>query len=321
MTNDDAVVKAGGVLDADQQAVLDGTEQVLGAPLNEMPIGEARRRMDELHALIPPGPEMHAVHDVVVPGPDGEVPLRVYVPAPAADLPVLLWIHGGAFAFGRLDYFDSSCAELAARAAAIVVSVDYRLVPEHPFPAGAEDSYAALVWVADKIADYGGDPARIAIGGDSAGGCIAAALALMARDRSGPGLVYQLLAYPALDDVVSNDEFSHVQVVNRAVHEHFWSLYAPSSEDRENPYCAPFKAEDLSGLPPAFVVVPEVDVMRDAQISYAERLAAAGVPTRCEVYPGTAHGFFLATGAIKRAEIAMGEAMADLRAGFDRASA
>ncbi|MBS1894921.1 MAG: alpha/beta hydrolase [Actinobacteria bacterium] len=308
-------------LDPDQQAVVDGTEQILGAPLNEMPIDEARRRMQELYALVPPGPKMHAVQDVTAPGPNGDVPLRIYVPSADQGLPVLLWIHGGAFAFGEPDFFDSSCSELADRASAVVVSVDYRLAPEHPFPAGVEDSYAALVWVAERIAEFGGDPERIAIGGDSAGGGIAAAVTLMARDRSGPGLVYQLLAYPALADVVSNDEFSEVQVINRPVYEHFWDLYAAAPEDRENPYCVPIKAADLSGLPPAFVVVPEVDAMRDSQVRYADRLSQAGVPTRCEVYPGTAHGFLLATGAISRADLAMGEVIGDLRAAFDQAAA
>ncbi|MGH2937596.1 MAG: alpha/beta hydrolase [Solirubrobacterales bacterium] len=321
MSNGDAGPRGNGALDADQQAVVDGTEQILGAPLNEMPIDEARARMEELYALVPPGPAMHAVHEVSAPGPDGDVGLRVYVPTADQGLPVLVWIHGGAFAFGEPDYFDSSCSELADRATALVVSVDYRLAPEHPFPAGVEDSYAALRWVAEQISEFGGDPDRIAIGGDSAGGGIAAAVALMARDRSGPSLVYQLLAYPALDDIVSNDEFSDVQVINRPVYEHFWNLYAATPEDHENPYCVPIKAADLSGLPPAFVVVPAVDAMRDSQVHYAERLAEAGVPTRCEVYPGTAHGFLLATGAISRAEIAMGEVIGDLRAAFDRASA
>ncbi|MGH2937597.1 MAG: alpha/beta hydrolase [Solirubrobacterales bacterium] len=307
-----------GVLDPEAQAVVEGMEGAFGAPLNELPIDQARERMTAMHALLPPGPEMHAVHDVAAPGPDGDVPLRIYVPSAEPGLPVLIWIHGGAWVFGELDYFDASCSDLAARAGAIVVSVGYRLAPEHPFPAGPEDSYAALLWVADHISEFGGDPGRIAVGGDSAGGNLTAAVTMMARDRSGPSIVYQLLIYPAMDDgEISNEEFVNEKVMPRASHGYFWDLYAPRPEDRENPYCVPINAADLSGLPPAFVVVPAADWMRDSQIRYAELLREAGVPTRLEVYEGMPHGFLLATASIKRADLALDEVAADMRAAFD----
>jgi acetyl esterase len=303
-------------LPAEAQAIVDGTEAVLGAPLNEMPIELARERMAHLGTLAPPGPRMIATYDLTAPGPAGDVPVRIYVPREAPRLPVLLWLHGGAWAFGGLDMFDPTCSELAAAADAIVVSAEYRLAPEHRFPAGLEDCYAALAWVAETIGQYGGDPARIAVGGDSAGGNLAAALTLLARDRSGPAIAFQLLVYPSVMLRVSNDEFSDAQVTNRAMAEHFWDLYISSEHDREDPYCAPMCAEDLSGLPPAFVVVPEVDPTRDDQERYAERLAAAGVRARALRYPGTFHGFFAATAALESARQAMADATSELRDAF-----
>jgi acetyl esterase len=247
--------------------------------------------------------------------------MRIYVPSDRRGLPVLIWIHGGAWVFGEMDYFDPSCADLAVRAETIVVSVDYGLAPEHPFPAGVEDSYAALLWVAEHIAEFGGDADRIAIGGDSAGGGIAAGVTMMARDRSGPRLVYQLLVYPAVDDGgASNEEYLNEKVMPRGAGDYFWNLYAPSPGDRENPYCVPARAADLSGLPPAFVVVPGADWMRDSQIHFAERLREAGVPTRHEVYEGMPHGFLLASASIKRADAALTEVADDMRAAFDRAA-
>jgi acetyl esterase len=310
--------RTAALLPPDAQAIVDGTEAFLGAPLNEMPLEQARRRLAELGALTPAGPVMLATHDVTAPGPAGDVPVRVYVPREGTDLPVVLWLHGGAYAFGGIDSFDPTCSELAEKADAIVLSVEYRLAPEHRFPAGVEDCYAVLVWAAETIADYGGDPSRIAVAGDSAGGTFAAVVAQMARDRRGPELVFQLLVYPTVMLRVCNEEFADVQVVNRAMAEYFWGLYVTSDSDRELAYCAPMCAEDLSGLPPAFVVVPEVDPTRDDQERYAERLAQAGVPARARRYPGTFHGFFAATGALASARDAMADATQELRKAFAR---
>ena len=304
------------LLPPEAQAIVDGTEELLGAPLNEMPIGLARERMAHLGSLAPPGPEMHTIRDIEVPGPAGHIPVRVYAPREVDGLPVLLWLHGGAWAFGGLDMFDSTCSELAKAVDAIVLSVEYRLSPEDPFPAGLEDSYAVLEWASRAVGDHGGDPSRLAVGGDSAGGNLAAALTLMSRDRSGPTIAFQLLVYPSVMLRVSSEEYSDVQVVNRAMAEHFWDLYAPSSADRESPYASPMLADDLSGLPPAFVVVPEVDPTRADQERYAEFLSAAGVQARAQLYPGTFHGFFAATAALETARQAMADAASELRRAF-----
>jgi acetyl esterase len=309
-------VDSRALLDADAREVVDGTESFLGAPLNEMPLDEARRRMAELAALAPAGPKMHAIRDVVMEGAAGGVPLRIYVPRDGSGLPVLLWLHGGAYAFGGLSGFDPTCCELASAADAVVVSVEYRLAPEHRFPAGVEDSYSTLIWTSEHIGEYGGDVSRIAVGGDSAGGTYAAVVAQMARDRSGPAIVFQLLVYPTVMLRVSNDEFSNAQVVNRAMAEHFWSLYVNEESERDLPYCSPLCAHDLSGLPPAFVVVPEVDVTRDDQERYAQRLVAAGVSARAKRYPGSFHGFFAATAAVACAREAMADATRELHEAF-----
>ncbi|MBS1892964.1 MAG: alpha/beta hydrolase [Actinobacteria bacterium] len=308
--------RAASLLSPEAREIVEGAEEALGAPLDQMPVTEARERLAQLSALAPAGPEVHAIYDLGVPGPAGDVPVRIYVPREAERLPVLLWLHGGAWVLGDLEAADPSCRRLAVASDAIVVSVDYRLAPEHRFPAGLEDCYAALSWVAERIGEYGGDPSRVAVGGDSAGGNLAAALALMARDRSGPRIVFQLLVYPSVMLRMSSAEFGDAPVVNQAMAEYFWDLYVTSAADREHPYCAPLAADDLSGLPPAFVIVPEVDLTRADQERYADLLAAAGVEARSQLYRGVAHGFLDAAAVLEPGRQAVDDAAAALRQAF-----
>ncbi len=243
-----------------------------------------------------------------VPGREGDpdVPVRIYRPASAPDalMPGLLEIHGGGFIMGSIEMMDGFCDQVAAEFPAVVVSVEYRLAPEDPYPAGVEDCYAVLSWFADNAADLGVDPDRIAISGQSAGGGLAAATALLARDRGGPALCFQLLEIPELDDRLETPSmvaFTDTPLWNRPNAVRSWSWYLgdddlPGAAD-VSPYAAPARAEDLSGLPPAFVTVMEFDPLRDEGLIYATRLLQAGVSTELHAYPGTFHGSALVTEA------------------------
>ncbi|MFF6782796.1 alpha/beta hydrolase fold domain-containing protein [Streptomyces sp. NPDC012510] len=243
------------------------------------------------------------VRSALVPGPEGasQVPVRIYTPvgaeAAGSGLPGLVYLHGGGYVLGSPDFCHSDLLRIADQVGAVVVSVDYRLAPEHPFPAGLEDSYAALVWAAGHAAELGIDPARLAIGGDSAGGGLATAVALLTRARGGPALRMQYLGVPMLDDRLETPSmraFTDTPVWNRPIAEICWSHYLGGEGRRGGPdvpaYAAPARAADLSGLPPAFVYVCEFDPLRDEGMSYAQRLVQAGVTTELHLYPGTFHG-------------------------------
>jgi acetyl esterase/lipase len=206
--------------------------------------------------------------------------------------------HGGAFVFGDLDSEHQRCVHLSANAGAIVVNVDYRLAPEHPFPAGVEDCFAALQWTAENAHSLGIDPKRIAVAGGSAGGALAAAVALMARDRGGPRVAYQMLLYPVIDDRMNTPSMVQGQglpVWDAGRTRKMWQLYLQTEQPRENVshYAAPGRCENLSELPPAYILTAEHDPMRDEGMLYAMRLLRAGVSTELYQMPGTVHGFDL----------------------------
>lgn len=234
-----------------------------------------------------------------IPGPDGapEVAVRVYTPAEQpGPLGALVYIHGGGFAIGDLDTAEMSALHIADEVGVVVVAMDYRLAPEHPFPAGLEDCYAALEWTAKNATELGVDPARIGVGGDSAGGGLAAATALLARDRGGPALAFQLLNIPELDDRLDTPSmraYTDTPMWNRPNAILSWDYYLGEGKrgtDGVSPYAAPARATDLSGLPTAFVAVCEFDPLRDEGLDYAQRLVQAGVATELHLYPGTFHG-------------------------------
>lgn len=239
-----------------------------------------------------------AIEDRHVPGPPGgrDVLVRIYRPLTApAPIPVLLWVHGGAFRIGRYDMDEARCERIADELKCLVVSVEYRLAPENPFPAAPDDIYAALTWLAASAANLGVDPARVAIGGQSAGGGLAAGVALMARDRGGPALKFQLLLEPCVDDThttVSSRTITDPRVWCRDASLAAWKDYLGAAYGGEiSPYAAPARAKDLSGSPSAFVFVADRDLIRDEAVSYAQRLMQAGVRTELHVYPGAFHGF------------------------------
>ncbi|NUR92919.1 MAG: alpha/beta hydrolase, partial [Nonomuraea sp.] len=263
-------------------------------------------RRAEINAFMAatPAPQSDSVviEDRMVPGPEGapDVRLRIYRPAePAATpSPGLYWIHGGGMVVGVPEMDDASMIEYVDKLGLVVVSVEYRLAPEHPHPAPVEDCYAGLVWTAKNAAELGLDPDRLALGGASAGGGLAAGTALLARDRGGPTLALQLLVCPMLDDrniTPSSIEFTDAVVWNRAANLTGWTALLGEARggDDVSPYAAPARATDLSGLPPAFVDVGELEVFRDECIDYAQRLAQAGVSVEFHLYPGAFHGFDL----------------------------
>ena len=235
-----------------------------------------------------------AVTDTWIPGPGGDIAVRIYRPVTAADaLPVVVYAHGGGFVFCDLDSHDGLCRDLTNRTGAVLVSVDYRLAPEHPWPAAAEDLYTVTKWVADTAGTLGVNADRIVVGGDSAGGNLAAVTALMARDRGGPALAAQLLLYPVIAADFDTDSyrlFGAGYYNPKPALQWYWDQYVPAAADRSHPYAAPLGAE-LGGLAPAAVVIAGHDPLRDEGIAYADALEAAGVSVTRLPYPGGVHGF------------------------------
>ncbi len=232
-----------------------------------------------------------------IPGPNGapDVPIRIYMPKDRTEAgPGFVNFHGGGFILGDLETEHPRCLIMAAEGGAVSVGVDYRLAPENPFPAGVEDCYAALQWVAGHAEELKIDPTRIAIGGGSAGGNLTAAVALMARDRGGPDVAFQMLIYPVIDDRCETPSMKNgadLYIWNEQNSLDMWDHYIGEDRSNVSPYAAPARAEDLSGLPPAYIMTCEHDPLRDEAIIYAMRLMAAGVQVELHNYPGTVHGF------------------------------
>lgn len=254
-----------------------------------------RIRATELAAAVERPHDM-VVADRVVPGPVGapDVPVRIYTPGGAsAGAGVLVWFHGGGYVFGEIEASERACVEIADVVGCVVVSVEYRLAPEHPYPAGLDDCSAALTWVAEHSDELGVDPTRLAIGGVSAGGGLAAALALRVRDENGPRLVYQVLDNPMLDDRMETEsirEFTDTPLWTHGQAILGWEFYLGDRSADTPSYAAAARAADVSGLPPAWISANELDPLRDEAIEYALRLMRAGVPVELHHRPGTFHG-------------------------------
>ncbi|MDX6355048.1 MAG: acetyl esterase [Streptomyces sp.] len=268
-------------------------------PLDITELPAARTALAQVRAQLPvPDTTGLTITDHTVPGPTGApgVLLRSYRPDPPAASAGILDVHGGGFMLGDLDVSHAANVALARAVGAVVVAVDYRLAPEHPYPAGLADCYAALSWFAAHAGEFGVDPERIAIHGGSAGAGLCAALALLARDRGGPSIAFQYLGVPELDDRLTTPSmtaFTDTPTWTRPDAARSWDAYlGPGRRGTDDvpPYAAPARAADLSGLPPAYISVKEFDPMRDEGIAYATGLLAAGVPVELHVFPGTFHG-------------------------------
>ena len=268
-----------------------------------------------------PGPEVAKVEDRTIPGPDGNVPVRIYTPEGGGPFPILAWYHGGGWVVGDLDGADGTARNLCVGGQCVVVSVDYRLAPETKFPGPAEDCWAATTWAVQNASSINADPSRLAVGGDSAGGNLAAAMCLMAADRGGPSIALQLLVYPVTDvafDTVSYNENGEGYSLTKTGMQWYWDHYLSGVEDASNPYAAPLQAKSLAGQPPALVITAEYDPLRDEGEAYSKRLQEAGVETTYTLYDGVIHGFFGMSAVVDKAKLAVEEASAALRKAFSR---
>ena len=298
--------------------ILDGKAASGAPPLWELSPDEGRAIVDANNALIPAGPDVQSVRDIVIPSQAGGLPARVYSPSSSAP-GVILYFHGGGWVVGTLGGWDASVRGLAVASGCDVVSVDYRLAPEHVFPAAADDAYDALVWAAADAGLAAGRP--VVVAGDSAGGNLAAVSALRARDSGGPHVALQVLVYPVADcdlDRRSYREYDGDElIVNRRDMVWFWDHYAADPASRSNPYASPLRAPSLSGLPPVYLVTAEYDPLRDEGFAYADRLKKARVPVEHRHYGSQIHAFFTFTGVLDDADKAVSEAGATIRSAVE----
>ena len=300
-----------------------------GLPLYHAVSPFVARRLyhDTRAALAPPAPEVAEVRIVLAPGPAGPVVMRAYRPAGAASeevLPALVFFHGGGWVIGDPDTHDGLCRALANGARCAVFSVDYRLAPEHPFPAAVDDCVAATRYVSEQARALRVDAARIAVGGDSAGGNLAAVVALTARDAGGPAIRYQLLIYPATDQRFSYPSYARNGegfLLTLPVMEYFRGHYLPRKDDWLDWRASPLLAKSLAGLPPAYVLTAGFDPLVDEGGAYADRLAREGVEVAYREYPDMIHGFVLFGGQVATANTAVAECCTRLRAAFERVTA
>jgi len=298
------------------RALLDQQAASGRPPLHRQSVTQARAFHTEDAAPLNGEPvPVAAVADQAVPGPGGDLPVRVYTPEGEPPFPIVVFFHGGGWVVGTLDTYDPLCRALAAAVPAVVVSVDYRLAPEHRWPAAVEDAYAATLWASRHAAELGGAQHRLAVAGDSAGGNLAAVVALGARDRGGPAIAFQLLVYPALDaagDTGSWREYADGFYLTAAGMRWYWDHYLGGA-DGAAPDASPRRAAFLGGLPPALVVTADHDVLRDEGEAYAARLREAGVAADVRRVEGVVHGFFRWRAVTGAADAALQEAAAALR--------
>ncbi len=304
------------------RALLEMMDAQGAPPLETQDPVEARNSRTEPMKMLGGEPDaLGRVEDLFIPGPSGPVPARLYAAGPVgeqgAPRPGLIYFHGGGFVFGNLDTHDAVCRSLAKQSGAVVMAVDYRLSPEHKFPAAVEDSYAATVWAAANAERLGIDRRRIAVGGDSAGGNLATVIAIRCRDAGGPSLSAQVLIYPVTDvssfETGSHREYGERYFLTRAGMEWFTGHYLASADQARHPEASPLLAPDLSGLPPALVITAEFDPLRDEGEAYAQRLQEAGVDVTVTRYPGMIHGFVSMRGVVAGGRQGIQEAAGFLR--------
>lgn len=307
-------------LDSQAKFLLEQMEAAGAPPMSSLSPEEARLTTD-FSALAGIPEKVGKVENRVIPGPGGDIPVRIYTPNGEGPFPSLVFYHGGGWVIGDLDTVDVPCRLLANRANCVVVSVDYRLAPEHKFPAAADDAYAAAKWVVENGPSIKVDSSRVAVGGDSAGGNLAAVVSLMARDKNEIDLAYQLLIYPVTNhsyETVSYSDNADGYLLTKDSMIWFWDHYLRNPQDGDNPYASPLKAEDLSGLPPALVITAEFDPLRDEGEAYAQRLKEAGVSVEETRYNGMIHGFFWMPGTLDQGMKAVNQAANALKQAFAR---
>lgn len=297
-------------LDPQARFVLEQMEAAGAPPMHTLTPEEARKTADFSQlAGIPE--EVGKVENRTIPSPKGEIPVRIYTPKGQGPFPALIFYHGGGWVIGNLDTVDVPCRLLTNRANCVVISVDYRMAPEHKFPAAAEDAYAAFRWVVENGFLIQVDADRVAVGGDSAGGNLAAVVALMDKESTNPSLAFQLLVYPVTNhsyETESYQENADGYLLTKDSMIWFWNHYLREKQDGQNPYASPLLAENLSGLPPALVITAEFDPLRDEGEAYVNRLKEAGVQVEHTRYNGMIHGFFWMPGVLEQGRKAIEQA-------------
>jgi acetyl esterase len=306
-------------VDPQIQALLEAGRHLPATSTLSVPAARAQYEA-RIAAMAPPA-AVARVEERTMPGPGGPLRLRVYTPPGQGPFPLLVFLHGSGFVLCSLDTHDGICRNLCAGAGCVVASVDYRLAPEHRFPAATEDCLAATRWCAEHAAALGADPARVAVGGDSAGGNLAAVTALRLRDEGGPRLAGQVLLYPVTDwhtpGHPSYAENAEGYGLTRDTMEWFWGHYlADPAREATHPHAAPLRAPSLAGLPPALVTSAEYDPLRDEAEAYAEALRAAGVAVAATRWMGMNHGFLFWARKVDKATAAIEEAAGWLREAF-----
>ncbi len=310
------------------QALVDGMAQNPDAKAtHELSPADAREGYLALGSMFGPGEEVGKVEDRKIPGPAGEIPIRCYSPAGDGPFPVVVFYHGGGWTIGDIDSHDKECRAIANGASALVVSVDYRLAPEHPYPAAVEDSFAALQWIAANAASLGGDPSRIAVAGDSAGGNLSAVVSLLARDEGGPALCFQALVYPATDlREASVDEFPSRRenaegpfLLLKTMDYFVGHYFGDDMTLGEHVNASPLLAASHANLPPALIATASHDPLRDEGAAYAKALEAAGVPVTHTLYDGMPHAFFQLSPIIPAGKALLEEISTHLRRAFEKA--
>ena len=306
-------------LDPQAQKILDATAALNLPPTEQMTPAEARDSMRARTAALGPVEDVARIEDHRVPVVGGEVIVRCYTPGGAGPFPAYVYFHGGGWVIGDIETHDGICRSLANASGSVVASVDYRLAPEHKYPVAAEDAFAATRWVVREAGRLGIDGQRLAVGGDSAGGNLAAAVSLMSRDRGGPPIALQVLVYPVTQygfDTRSYREYADGYLLTRASMQWFWNHYLSRPEDGAQPYASPLAAATLTGLPPALVITAEYDPLCDEGEAFGAKLREAGVPVTITRYPGMIHGFLRMINMVDKARAARDEIAAALRKAF-----
>lgn len=305
-------------LDPQAQALLDSMKGV--PPLHTIPIEVLRQGEAASTAMLGVGEPVARTEDREIDGPAGPIPVRIYTPEGDGPFPVLIIMHGGGWILGSIAAFDNYSRAVTNRAGCLSISVGYRLAPENKFPVPLEDCYTVTVWAAEHGTEIGGDPARLAILGDSAGGNLAAGLALLARDRGGPSIIYQVLVNPALEypdpGTRSMQELGSDYGLSSESLRYGLDIYLAEEADRQNPYFSPLRSDNLAGLPPALVLTAEYDPLRDEGEIYAEKLREAGVLVQGKRHAGVLHGWVVMSSVMDKGKQALDEIGAALRAAF-----
>lgn len=307
------------MIDLQLQALLKQAAEQGTPDFADLPPAECRQFFRDFLAMVDaPPPDSVTFEDRTIPGPGGDLPIRVYRPKNAdGSCPVLLYLHGGGWVLGGLDEYHGVCSNLSAKTGCAVVAVDYRLAPEHRFPAAIDDCYAALEWIAANASEIGADASRIAVAGDSAGGTMASVLTLMARDQGGPEIKLQVLVYPGASPRSSGypsyEQYGEGYLLTTRSMRWFREHYLGREEPFDDFRAAPLLADNLGGLPPALVLIGTYDPLRDEGIDYAEKMLAAGTQVVVTEYTGMMHGFFSMSGVLDAAKQAMDQVAGAVR--------